>query len=179
LVLVLPVGVADSTLNASFRFLDGTPEARNFTLEDRFGNNIQLSEFRGYVVMVNFWATWCSPCLAELPTMQAAWALLSDGPFELLAINVGEERPVIDRFLDHFDPPLEFPVLMDPKMQVAREWQVRGVPTTYIVDQAGRLVYFAQGGLDFTSEEVLGRISELMKEGADVDLGDIGLADSS
>ncbi len=179
LALVLPAGGEGSNLSAHFYPVDGTPEAENFTLEDRFGTKFQLSEFRGQVVVVNFWATWCSPCLAELPTMQAVWAVLSDSPFEILAINVGEEQSVINRFLDDFDQLFRFPVLVDQKMEVVRQWQVRGVPTSYIVDQAGRLVYFAEGGLDFASEEVLDIISELIREGTEASPRDTRPADSS
>jgi len=97
--------------------------------------------------------------------MQALWERLSDGPFELLAINVGEERSTIDRFLNAFDPLLGFRILIDPKMRVVNEWQVRGVPTTYVVDRQGRLAEFAEGGIDFTDELVVRRIRRLMDEG--------------
>jgi hypothetical protein len=97
--------------------------------------------------------------------MQALWERLSDDPFELLAINVGEERSTIDRFLTGFDPPLGFRILIDPKMRVVHEWQIRGVPTTYVVDRQGRLAEFAEGGMDFTNDFVVGRIRRLMDEG--------------
>ena len=166
-MLALPVGAeaSDGPLSARLRAVAGNPEALDFALEDRFGEEHRLSQLRGQVVVVNFWATWCGPCLAELPTMQALWERLSAGPFEFLAINVGEERSTIDRFLEGFSPSLGFPILVDPKMRVVQEWQVRGVPTTYVVDRQGRLAEFAEGGMDFTNDIVVGRIRRLMDEG--------------
>jgi thiol-disulfide isomerase/thioredoxin len=167
LMLMLPVGAEafEDSLNARFRPINERPDALDFALEDRFGEVYRLSQHRGQVLVVNFWATWCGPCLAELPTMQVLWERLSGGPFELLAINVGEERSTIDRFLNNFHPTLGFRILIDPKMRAAREWQVRGIPTTYIVDRQGRLVEFAEGGINFTGESVVKRIRQLMDEG--------------
>ena len=103
--------------------------------------------------------------LAELPTMQALWARLSNGPIEILAINVGEDRSTIDKFMNRFDPPLGFPILIDLNMQMANEWRVRGIPTTYVVNRQGRLAEFAEGGMDFTDDFVVGKIRQLMYEG--------------
>ena len=167
LALMLPIGLeaSEGSLNARLRPFVGNPDAFDFALEDRFGEVHQLSQLQGQVVVVNFWATWCGPCLAELPSLQALWEHLSDGPFEVLAINVGEDLSTIDRFLNGFDPPLGFRILTDPKMQVVSEWQVRGVPTTYVIDRQGRLAEFAEGGMDFTNDFVLGRIRQFMDDG--------------
>ena len=83
LVFSLGALASGNPLNAKFRPVLGNPEATNFTLEERFGAIRQLSEHQGQVVVINFWATWCAPCLAELPTMQALWKSLSDEPFEI------------------------------------------------------------------------------------------------
>ena len=103
-MLVLSVGAeaSEGPLNARLRPIAESLDALDFALEDRFGEVHRLSQLRGQVVVVNFWATWCGPCLAELPTMQALWERFSDGPFELLAINVGEEHSTIDRFTNGF-----------------------------------------------------------------------------
>ena len=165
-MLAVPVGTEanEGSLNARLRPVAENPVALDFALEDQFGEVRRLSQFRGQVVVVNFWATWCGPCLAELPTMQTLWELFSDGPIEILAINAGEERSTIDRFLSGFDPPLGFRILIDSKMQVVSDWKVRGVPTTYVVDQQGHLAEFAEGGMDFTNDFVVGRIRRLMGE---------------
>jgi thiol-disulfide isomerase/thioredoxin len=163
-MLMLSVGTEanEGALNAHLRPVAENPIALDFALEDQFGEARRLSQFRGQVVVVNFWATWCGPCLAELPTMQTLWEHFSDDPFEILAINVGEDRSTIDQFLSGFDSPLGFRILIDSNMQVVSDWKVRGVPTTYVVDQQGRLAEFAEGGIDFTNEFVVGRIRRLM-----------------
>ena len=156
--------VADDSLNSKFREIPGRPYALDFELMDQVGHVWQLSESRGYVVVVNFWATWCAPCLKELPSMHVLWSRLEDQGFKLLAINVGEELLEIKRFLETFDPPLDFPILIDPNMQVANAWGVRGVPTTYVVDQRGRLVEFAEGEVDFTDAEVIATLRRLIDD---------------
>ena len=173
------IGIAENNLKDRLRSVEGAPQAPNFLLQDLTGNEIQLAQFHGRVVIVNFWASWCSPCRAELPAMQTIWTLLSDSQFEMLAINVGEERAEIERFLDSFDPTLGFPILMDTSMDLVGEWRVRGLPTTFVVDRTGRLAYFAEGGLDFESEEVLSEVRRLMQETPDTSLRVLGIPDNS
>ena len=96
--------------------------------------------------------------------MNALWSRSEGQGFKLLAINVGEELFEIKRFLETFDPPLDFPILIDPNMQVANAWGVRGVPTTYVVDQRGRLVVFAEGEVDFTDAEVIATLRRLIDD---------------
>ena len=156
--------LADDDLHAKFREISGNPYSSDFELPDQIGNVWRLSKNRGHVVVVNFWATWCAPCLKELPSMRALAETLSDQKFRLLAINVGEKLPEIERFIEVFDPPLDFPILIDSNMQVASEWGVRGVPTTYIIDQRGRLVEFAEGGVDFTASVIVEKLRHLIDE---------------
>ena len=94
--------------------------------------------------------------------MQALSTLFADESFSLLAINAGEEPIAIDRFIEVFDPPLDFPILSDPNMQVAEEWGVRGVPTTYIVNHHGQPVEFAEGEIDFMNSILVKKIQRLI-----------------
>jgi len=158
----LPMGAADDSLDSKFRETSDSPYPLDFELMDQVGTVWRLSELRGQVVVINFWATWCAPCLKELPSMQALSTLLEDEAFSLLAINAGEASMEINKFVENFDPPLDFPILSDPNMQVAEEWGVRGVPTTYIVNHHGQSVEFAEGEIDFMNSILVKKIQRLI-----------------
>ena len=96
--------------------------------------------------------------------MNDLWSRLEGEDFKLLAINIGEDLLEIKRFIKAFDPPLDFPILIDPNMQVANAWEVLGVPTTYVVDQSGRLVEFAEGEVDFVDPEVIAELQRLIDD---------------
>ena len=161
----LPMRAADNSLNSKFRETSDSPYYLDFELMDQVGILWRLSQLRGQVVVINFWATWCAPCLKELPSMQALSTLLEDEAFSLLAINAGEESIEINKFLENFDPPLDFPILGDPNMQAAGEWGVRGLPTTYIVNRHGRLLEFAEGEIDFTNNTLVKKLQRLIDGG--------------
>ncbi len=161
----LPVSMADDALVSKFREVSDSPYSLDFELIDQAGTVWRLSQLRGQVVVINFWATWCAPCLKELPSMQALSTLFEDESFSLLAINAGEEPIAIDRFIENFDPPLDFPILSDPNMQAAGEWGVRGLPTTYIVNRHGRLLEFAEGEIDFTNNTLVEKLQRLIDGG--------------
>ena len=144
------------------------PELR---LDDLDGHSRGLSDFLGSVVVVNFWASWCIPCVKELPSMQVARNRLAAEPFELIAVNVGEDAEQVAAFLQRFDPPLEFPVLLDENMVVTKQWQVRALPTSYIVDRSGRARYIATGARNFDAPEVFRAIRALIAEHSTTEQG--------
>jgi len=135
------------------------PQAPDFDLLDIDGNSHRLSSYRGKVLIINFWATWCPPCRAEMPSMQRAWEVLQKEGIMMLAINVGEDEDTISQFTANY--PVEFPLLMDRDSSVVTKWPVRGLPTTFVVDPEGRLTYRAIGGRDWDDEELLGLIRAL------------------
>lgn len=124
--------------------LPDAPSAPNFVLNDIDGDQYQLSEYRGQVVIINFWATWCPPCRDEMPSMQRAWEQLEQEGIYMLGINVGEDEDTIFQFTA--DYPVEFPLLMDSDSSVINQWPVRGLPTTFVVDPKGQIIYRAIGG---------------------------------
>ena len=128
-------------------------QAPAFKLMDIEGATHQLSDYRGKVVIVNFWATWCPPCREEMPSMQRAWIALQKEQIAMLAINVGEDEETIFQFTA--DYPVEFPLLMDLDSKVVQRWPVIGLPTTFVLDTEGRLVYRAIGGRDWDDPELL------------------------
>jgi len=127
------------------------------------GDQRSLDDFSGKVLLVNFWATWCPPCVKELPSMQMLRNRLADEPFEVIAVNVGEDSGQVKNFLDRLDAGLDYPILLDENMVATKLWKVRALPTTYIIDTQGRARYIATGERDFGAPEVVSMIRALVR----------------
>lgn len=117
--------------------------APDFTLASGSGKNIKLSELRGEVVMVNFWASWCGPCREELPLLDVLYRQYRDYGFTLLGVNVDENRAAADKLLEQI--PVSFPVLYDPTSAVSELYQVDAMPSTILIDRDGNLRYLHRG----------------------------------
>jgi len=131
----------------------GKPEAPDFSLPDLDGKNVRFSEHKGRVVLVNFWATWCPPCRAEIPSMERAWVQLKDGGVAMLAVHVGGDADRIWEFLAEFN--VTFPVLIDKSSAVSKAWTTIGLPTTYITDGDGRKALRAIGGREWDHPDLI------------------------
>lgn len=114
-----------------------TGEAPNFTLKSAAGSNIRLSEHRGEVVMINFWASWCGPCRQEMPHLDALYQRYSPLGFTVLGINVEQDRDMADKILR--DIPVTFPILFDDQNQVSELYSVDAMPVTVLVDRSGNI----------------------------------------
>jgi peroxiredoxin len=136
--------------------------APSFHLEDQGSHVHQLSDFRGKVVIVNFWASWCAPCREELPSMNRARTVLKQKDVAMLAINLGEDREAVNAFIDDF--PIDFTVLLDHDGSVGQGWQVTGMPTTFVVNSRGEIVYRIVGKREWDSVEILELIRKLIIE---------------
>ena len=125
------------------------------TWTDADGANISLADFRGKVVMVNFWATWCAPCLRELPSINELQAKLAGDDFTVVAINIDKEgKQVAEPFatrlgLDRLD------LYLDPALVVARAMGVQVMPTTIVYDREGREIGRLMGGAEWNSPEAI------------------------
>lgn len=128
--------------------------AKNFTFKDLEGKTHSLSNYRGKVVLVNFWATWCPPCRREMPSMERLYQKLKGEPFMVLAVDQWEGYDLVFAFTGQLDPQPTFPILFDPKSSAAKQWNVKGLPTSFIVDKRGRVVYRAVGGREFDHPEM-------------------------
>lgn len=162
--LILVVAPASAAKKKGFEFIYGTPAAEKLQLTGFDGKEYHLPDLGGKVVLVNFWATWCPPCLEEMPSIQATWDELHGEQFETLAINVGEDRKAIERFVSEFDTKLGFPLLLDPTMEAFQGWKVRGLPTSFVVNKAGQVVYKAEGDRDMHSPDIVALLRKLMDE---------------
>jgi peroxiredoxin len=142
--------------------LEDRPTAPPFVLSDPDGNQIDLADYLGKPLIVNFWATWCPPCRAEMPSLQRAWEQVRGEGIELVAINVGESEGTIQRFLDQVS--VGFPLPMDRDSKVVQTWPVRGLPTTFVVDPQGRLTYKAAGEREWDDPALLDVVRALRHE---------------
>lgn len=138
--------------------------APDFTLEDMDGESHSLGDYRGKVVMVNFWATWCPPCRRELPSMEALYQDFRDEPFTVLAINQWESPDHVFAYMGQLEVFPGFPILFDRDSVVSQTFSVKGLPTTVLVDKRGRVVYRAVGGRDFNHPEVRAIIRKLLAD---------------
>ena len=138
----------------------GKPTAPEIALQDVDGKPVKLSELRGRVVVVNFWATWCPPCRKELPSLGRLQKLFKPEQLRVLAVNIGEDEETVFSFLP--DPP--FTILLDQKSTSLRNWQVKGLPSTFVVDREGRIVLRAVGGREFDDAATVARLRELLQD---------------
>ncbi|MGH8733591.1 MAG: TlpA family protein disulfide reductase, partial [Burkholderiales bacterium] len=130
-------------------------------LADLEGRRHDLAAYRGKVVLINFWATWCEPCRDEMPSIERLRASLEGRPFAVLAVNLAEPEPRIRKFLDAV--PLRFTVLLDRDGQAARAWQAKLLPATYIVGPDGAIRYRHLGELDWSRADIREAIVKLMR----------------
>jgi peroxiredoxin len=137
--------------------------APDFALRSMKGSPVRLSEHLGEVVVINFWATWCGPCREEMPSIQELKNKLAGRPFVVLAVNLDEPESRIRKFLTQMK--LDFPILLDPDRNVAKGWNARILPATFIVGPDGRVRYSLVGEMDWANEHIVARISELLPSG--------------
>jgi peroxiredoxin len=134
--------------------------APDFTLETHAGDSVSLAELRGQVVLVNFWATWCPPCRAEMPAIQQVYQAYRDQGFTVLAVDVQENQAQVAAFVAERE--LSFPVLMDADGSVSARYQVRAMPSTFFVDQEGIIQEVTLGGpmtAAFIESQVVGLLA--------------------
>lgn len=131
----------------------------NLTFQDLNGTSYDIADLKGKPVVLNFWATWCPPCRAEIPSMNRAWAKVKDEGILMFAVNVGETPESIEAFTQKI--PIEFPIILDVDTKYSQAWEVRGMPTTHILDANGQVIYSAVGERPWDNEELLNVIRAL------------------
>ncbi len=130
-------------------------------LQSLEGQSYDLNDFAGQVVLVNFWATWCAPCVEEMPSLSRLNEKMRDKPFTLLAVNIGEQPRVIRQFLQKI--PVNFDILLDPDSQAVRDWKVYAYPSNYVIDPQGVIRLAYRGALHWDSPAVIESLESLIE----------------
>ncbi len=137
-------------------------QAEDFQLTDLDGKTQSLSQYRGKIVLVNFWATWCKPCTTEMPAMQAIYDKLRGKGFVVLAVNELEDEAQVREHIKQYGH--TFPVLMDRDNKVANQFGVFGLPVSVFIDQEGRVQEYIKGGL-LTEQKIDETVARIQKQG--------------
>ena len=156
--LALTVFAASSLASSG---LAGKP-APDFALKSSTGENLRLSEYRGDVVMINFWATWCGPCRQEMPLLDELYSRYERVGFNLLGVNIDDDS---NRAMDMIrELGVNFPVLFDARKEVSRLYDVDAMPVTVLVDREGTVRYVHQGYKPGYEEKYLDQVRSLLRE---------------
>ena len=136
--------------------------APDFALKSSTGENMRLSEYRGDVVMVNFWATWCGPCRQEMPLLDELYQRYSRVGFNLLGVNLDDDSRRAMQMIEELG--VNFPVLFDARKQVSELYDVDAMPVTVIIDRGGTVRYVHQGYKPGYEDKYLTQIRSLLRE---------------
>jgi peroxiredoxin len=136
--------------------------AANFTLKSASGENIRLSEYRGQVVLINFWASWCGPCRQEMPELDAIHKKYEPLGFTVFGVNVEQNRTMAEKILR--DIPVTFPILFDDDNAVSELYDVDAMPVTVLVDRKGEIRFMHRGYKPGYEDAYEQQIRSLVKE---------------
>jgi len=134
--------------------------AVDFSLKDLSGQEQNLGAYAGKVVFLNFWATWCGPCRAEIPSMEELYLELGNEAFAIIAVNSQEAGTEVAGFVENIG--MSFPVLLDTEGRVGAAYSVRAIPTTYIIDPQGYILGRMVGTRDWFTSEIISLVRDLL-----------------
>lgn len=143
----------------------GNPNPPKTQLKTLKGKDFDLASTEGEVVLVNFWATWCGPCIEEIPSLNRLVARMEGKPFRVVAVNIGETPKAIDEFLKQLGDTgisLDFPVLLDEKGKSVRDWKVYAYPSNYLLNKAGNIKYAYRGALEWDAPHIVETIESML-----------------
>jgi peroxiredoxin len=161
LLLFMAMIAYNSLSAAELKEADADMKTPALKLETLKGETIELKDFKGKVVLLQFWATYCTPCRKEMPSMNNLIKKLetSKTPFKILAVNMGESKDDIQKFVDEVKP--EFSILMDTQGENVQAWNVFAAPSNFVIGPKGKIRYTLYGGVDWDSDEIVNTIKKL------------------
>ena len=166
LLVLWPVASAaadpDRLRNLGFIVQEGLVAAPDFTTEDAAGNRVSSRSFRGRVVLLNFWATWCPPCRLEMPSMERLYGEFRGRGLEIVAVNFMEPRELVQDFAREQN--LTYPMLLDRRSDIAEQYGVLRLPETVVIGRGGELIAKTTGYKDWYKEDVRELVSALLED---------------
>jgi thiol-disulfide isomerase/thioredoxin len=151
-----------SGLDSQLKPFKGNPRPFPITLKDVNGKAYKIKAFKNHVSVVNFWATWCTPCIKEIPSLNKLRKEMHDKPFQLISISYAETPDAIKKFMQMIK--VDFPVLVDKQGREAAKWKVISFPSTFVIGMDGLIHYGVNAGIDWDSPEVIKTINHLMRK---------------
>ena len=161
LLSCLTVFSQDMALAANLKPVSNEVAAPSLTLKDLQGEIHDLKDYRGQVVLVQFWATYCGPCRKEMPSMNKMMTKMGDTPFKILAVDMGESEEEVKSFVNEVKP--EFTILMDEEGKSIEDWRVFAAPSNFIIGPDGNIKYTLFGGVEWDSDELIEKLKALAK----------------
>jgi thiol-disulfide isomerase/thioredoxin len=147
---------------AELRETTGNKAAPPLELADLNDRQHSLGEYTGKVLLVNFWASWCHPCLQEIPELINLGKRLADQPFAIIAVNVGEEKRKLPGFTKKMAEHMV--MLLDPDSTAFERWEGIGLPSSFVLDGTGRMHFEAYGPVNWDADEIVNAFEQLMRE---------------
>jgi len=136
--------------------------APDFTLKDQSGREMKLSDYRGNLVFLNFWATWCPPCVEEMPDMQILNSAFKDRKFKMITVSVDHDWETVNDFYKKHK--LNLPTYLDPGRRVPSKYRLRGYPETFVIDRNGYIVKYIVGPMRWASAETLASFDAMIRD---------------
>ncbi len=156
---------AEGKAERKLRPYKGTPQPPGLKLTDLDNHYHDLADYSGQVVLINFWASWCPPCVHEMPSMQKLQDHFAERPFSILAVNMAEQPDEIKRFLRD-EIKVDFTILQDTDGSTLNRWKVFAYPTSYLIGRNGQVRYALFGAIDWNTAGVIGIVNQLLAEPA-------------
>lgn len=150
------------SLTAPAFSVDVEQSAPDFTLEALEGPNQRLQEYRGQVVLINFWASWCGPCRQEMPVLDQLHKRYEEAGFAVLGVNVEGSRAPAEKIAKEAN--VSFPVLIDAKQKISKEYDLEAMPSTVVVDRDGKIRYIHRGYKPGDETKYLEVVKQLISE---------------
>ena len=154
------VASSNSGLDLELKPFNGNPSPPPIDLADAAGRPLSRDDYRGKVTVVNFWATWCGPCVEEIPSLNNLRAQMAGEPFELISVNYAEGAEQVRKFMGQVK--VDFPVLLDEDGTESARWNVLVFPSTFVIGPDGKIVYGVNGAIHWDAPEVGNQLKALL-----------------